>query len=30
MKEQESLGPKIDALVVEWEAIEREIEEARP
>ena len=30
VKEQESLGPKIDALVVEWEAIERELEEARP
>ncbi len=30
VKEQESLGPKIDALVVEWEALERELEEARP
>jgi hypothetical protein len=29
VKEQESLGPKIDALVGEWEALEREIEEAR-
>ena len=26
MKEQESLGPKIDGLVGEWEAIEREME----
>jgi len=28
VKEQESLGPRIDALMGEWEAIEREIEEA--
>jgi ATPase subunit of ABC transporter with duplicated ATPase domains len=28
VKEQEALGPRIDALVAEWEAIEREIEEA--
>ena len=28
VKEQEALGPRIDALVGEWEAIEREMEQA--
>jgi ATPase subunit of ABC transporter with duplicated ATPase domains len=28
VKEQESLGPKIDALMSEWEALERELEQA--
>ena len=28
MKEQEALGPQIDGLVVEWEALERELETA--
>ena len=28
VKEQESLGPKIDALVAEWEALERELEQS--
>ena len=28
VKEQESLGPKIDGLVSDWEAIERELEQA--
>ena len=28
MKEQESLGPRIDGLVAEWEALERELQGA--
>jgi hypothetical protein len=27
VKEQESLGPKIDGLMGEWEALERELEQ---